>query len=346
MKRAMACGLALGLATVAAGARAEGMDCCKKPGSAPAAACSAGSCKICLDCNGLTAIEAARQLSQKIGVEVRVQGTGFEKLNLKLCATTPEAALDQVARALHARWHPAYIFGTGPGASKPISSQRMVSVTFRGAPAASAAFLTAAQAGGVVISDQTLTGKVTFQGKNVPISRAMDAISAASGLTWEPAYLLQIGPDTLVSRSMDHLRNGGSLQVRPGSPLTHMHRSPEGMESIAPAPGMIVTDPAAEMARLEKESMRRQQLGEWASVFTQDTPKDTRRAARDLRIRVETTIQKLEAYPPQNRELGMAMWRARYLRMQEDFKHLTPEQQKLVQPVLDAMKFFAPPATP
>lgn len=349
MKRAMACGLALGLAAVAAGARAEGMDCCKTPGSAGTAACSTESCKICLDASGMTAVEAAKQLSQKFGVEVRVLGSGFERLNLKLCAATPEAALDQVAQALHARWHPAFVFGTGTAATKPVTSERMVSVTFRGAPAASAAFLTAAQVGGVLITDRRLAGKVTFKGKNVPISMAMDAIAVATGVAWEPAYVLQIGPDTLVTRSNDHLRNAGgsgSLQMRPGSPLTHLHRSPEGMQSIAPAPGMIVKDPAGEMERLERESLRRQQLGEWASVFTQDTPKETRRAARDLRIRVETTIQKLEAYPPQNRELGMAMWRARYQRMQEDFKHLTPDQQKLVQPVLDAMRFFAPPASP
>ena len=89
--------------------------------------------------------------------------------------------------------------------------------------------------------------------------------------------------------------------------------------------------------------MRRQELGEWASVFTQETPRDTKRAIRDLRIRVETTIQKLEAYPPQNRQLGMAMWRARYDRMLEDYKHLAPDQQRQVQPVLDAMKYFAAP---
>ena len=75
--------------------------------------------------------------------------------------------------------------------------------------------------------------------------------------------------------------------------------------------------------------MRRQELGEWAGVFTQETPRDTKRAIRDLRIRVETTIQKLESYPVQNRQLGMEMWRARYERMLEDYKHLTPDQQKV-----------------
>ena len=104
---------------------------------------------------------------------------------------------------------------------------------------------------------------------------------------------------------------------------------------------MIIKDPDAQTARLEEEAMRRQQLGEWAGVFTQESPSATRRAIRDLRIRVETAIQKLESYPAQNRHLGVAMWRARYERMLEDYKHLTPDQQKLVQPVLDAMKYFA-----
>ena len=93
-----------------------------------------------------------------------------------------------------------------------------------------------------------------------------------------------------------------------------------------------------------KEAFRRQQLGEWAGVFTQESPRETRRAIRDLRIRVETTIQKLESYPPQNRHLGFAMWRARYERMLEDYKHLAPEQQKQVQPVMDVMKYFAAPS--
>jgi hypothetical protein len=349
MKTAMACGLAFGVAAAAMGARADGLDCCKNVGSSAAAVCPAGSCKICLDANGMTAVELARQLTEKIGVEVRVQGISFEKTQLKLCAATPEEALTQIAQAFHARWHPAFVYAAAASSGKKSFAEHPVSVTFQGAPAASAAYLTAAQAGGVLITDRPLTGKVTFQGKNVPVSKVLDAIAAASGRVWEPAYVLQIGPETLVSRQTDHSRStgpGSILHVRPGSPLTHLHRSPEGVESVAPAPGMVVADPEAEVARLEKEAMRRQQLGEWASVFTQETPKDTRRAARDLRIRVETTIQKLEAYPPQNRELGMAMWRARYERMQEDFKHLTPEQQKLVQPVLDTMKYFAAPSSP
>ena len=56
---------------------------------------------------------------------------------------------------------------------------------------------------------------------------------------------------------------------------------------------------------------------------------------------METAIQKLESYPPQNRHLGAGMWHARYLRMMEDYKTLTPEQQKQVQPVVDVMKYFA-----
>jgi hypothetical protein len=108
---------------------------------------------------------------------------------------------------------------------------------------------------------------------------------------------------------------------------------------------MIVKDPAAEIERLEKEAMRRQELGEWAGVFTQETPRETKRAIRDLRIRVETTIQKLESYPAQNRQLGMGLWRARYERMLEDYKHLTPDQQRQVMPVLDAMKYFAAPTS-
>jgi hypothetical protein len=345
MKTTLACALALGVAAASVGAQADGKDCCGKPGAAAATCCPAGNGKICLDARDLTAVELARQLTARIGVEVRVQGIGFEKLNLKLCAATPEQALDQVAAALHARWHPAYVFGTAAEASKSITTEPAITVTFRGAPASSAAFLTAAQAGGVVIAERPLTGKVTFQGKNVPISMALDAIAIASGQVWERAYVLQIGPETLVSRHTDHPRSGGgTLQTRPGSPLSHLHRTPGGMDGVAPAPGMIVKDPTGEIERLERESLRRQQLGEWASVFTQDTPKETRRAARDLRIRVETTIQKLESYPPQNRELGIAMWRARYERMTEDFKHLTPDQQKLVQPVLDAMKYFAAPS--
>ena len=127
------------------------------------------------------------------------------------------------------------------------------------------------------------------------------------------------------------------------SPLSHLHRDERGGQRIAPAPGMIVKDPEGESRRLEEEAYRRQQLGEWAGVFIQENPK---RAIRDLRIRVETAIQKLESYPPQNRHLGAAMWRARYERMLEDYRNLTAEQQKQVQPVLEAMKYFAAPAGP
>jgi hypothetical protein len=342
MKRAMVGALALGLVGTAAGARADSSNCSKPSGTA---CCAAGGGKICVDADGITVAEVARRLTDAIGTEVRVQGPAFEKLTLKVCAPTPEAALAQVANALHAHWRPAFVFGGGAPAQKPVGDERAVTVAFHGASAASAAFLTAAQAGAVLIEDRPLTGKVTIQGKGVPASMIMDSIGVASSLSWKSAYVLQTGPDSLVKRQGDPIRaaDGITLRTRPGSPPTHMHRGPNGVESIAPAPGMLVKDPAAEVERLEKEAMRRQELGEWASVFTQDTPRDTKRAARDLRIRVETTIQKLEAYPPQNRQLGMAMWRARYERMLEDYKHLTPDQQKLVQPVLDAMKYFAAP---
>ena len=345
MKTAMACSLALGLTAATLGAGADGLDCCKGPGARAAAGCPAGDCKICLDTNGMTVAELARRLSEKIGVEVRVQGPSFETLKLKLCAPTPEAALTQIAAALHGRWRPAYIFGAGSPAPQPSMAGRLVTFTFQGAAASSAAFLTAAQAGGVLIADRPLTGKVTFHGKGVPVSMLLDAIAVASGQPWKPGYLLQLGPETLVTGRSARPKGGaeGILRTRPGSPPTHLHPSPTGAHGIAPAPGSIVMDPAGEVERLEKEAFRRQQLGEWAGVFTQESPRETRRAIRDLRIRVETTIQKLESYPPQNRHLGFAMWRARYERMLEDYKHLAPEQQKQVQPVLDVMKYFAAP---
>jgi hypothetical protein len=346
MKTAMACGLALALVATVTGARADSPDCCKGAG-AGTSGCTAAGCKICVDANGMTVAALAKQLSEKIGVEVRVQGPGFETLKLKLCAATPEAALSQVAATLHGQWHPAYIFGSGSPAPNPAAAERAVTVTFRGAAAGSAAYLTAAQTGGVLIADRPLTGKVTFQGKHVPAGMVLDAIAVASGVNWRPAYVLQFGPETLVARHGDHSHTGsgaGNLQERPGSPLTHLHRAPGGMSGIAPAPGMIVKDPEAELARLVKESMRRQELGEWANVFTQESPRDVRRAIRDLRIRVETTIQKLESYPVQDREAASGMWRARYERMLEDYKHLSPDQQKQVQPVLDAMKYFEAPS--
>jgi hypothetical protein len=348
MKRAMVCVLTLGLAGTAVGARAESSDCitrCAGTRAADAACCSGGAGKVCLSADGITVAEVARRLSDAIGVEVRVQGPAFEKLTLKVCASTPEAALAQVATALHAHWRPAYVFGSGPAPQKPAGSESAVTVTFRSAPAASAAFVTAAQAGGVLIADRPLTGKVTIQGKGVPASMILDAIAVAAGLNWKPAYVLQTGPETLVRRYNDPTRTaeGSGLHTRPGSPLSHLHRGPNGEQSIAPAPGMLVKDPAAEIERLEKEALRRHELGEWAGIFTQETPRDTKRAIRDLRIRVETTIQKLESYPPQNRQLGMEMWRARYERMLDDYKRLAPDQQKQVQPVLDAMKYFAAP---
>ena len=345
MKRVMVCALALGLAGTAAGVRAESGDCCKAAGANAAGCCVAGEGKICLDADGMTVAEVARKLSEAIGAEVRVQGPSFEKLTLKLCAPSPEAALAQVATALHARWHSAYLFGAGSAPQKPNSVERAVTITFRNASAASAAFLTAAQAGGVLIADRPISGKVTIQGKSVPVSMVLDTIAVASGLSWKPAYVIETGPEALVTRHGEALRaaQGSVVQTRSGSPLSHLHHGPNGEQSIAPAPGMVVQDPAAEIERLEKEAMRRQELGEWAGVFSQETPRDTKRAIRDLRIRVETTIQKLESYPQQNRQLGMGMWRARYERMLEDYKHLTPGQQKQVQPVLDAMKYFAAP---
>ena len=381
MKTAMACSLALGLAAATIGAGADGLDCCKGPGARAAAGCPAGDCKICLDTNGMTVAEMARRLSEEIGVEVRVQGPSFETLKLKLCAPTPEVALTLIARPrpvppylrlveASACWNASKMMrclsagmpipvsdtsnATTDGAAlrlrlsglQPSMAGRLVTFTFQGAAASSAAFLTAAQAGGVLIADRPLTGKVTFHGKGVPVSMLLDAIAVASGQPWKPGYLLQLGPETLVTGRGARPMGGakGILRTRPGSTPTHLHPSPTGTQGIAPAPGSIVRDPAGEVERLEKEAFRRQQLGEWAGVFTQESPRETRRAIRDLRIRVETTIQKLESYPPQNRHLGFAMWRARYERMLEDYKHLAPEQQKQVQPVLDVMKYFAAPS--
>ncbi len=342
MKTAIACALALGMAGAAAGVRADG-DCCRGA-AGKAACCSTGTTTeaICLDANKISAAELAKRLSQAIGAEVRVQGPAYGEVNVKLCAKTPEAAVAQAAKAMNARWRLAFVFGQAIAPGKAVSTERALSVSFRKAGAATAAYVAAAQAGGIIIADKPLAGKVTFQGKNVPAGMVMDAIASAAGVHWKTAYVLQIGPEVLAERVAKSAADGGKsvLKARPDSPLTHLHRSPGGPEGVAPAPGMIVKDPAGDLARLEAEAMRRQLLGEWAGVFTQDTPKDVRRAVRDLRIRVETAIQKLESYPEQNRHLGVDMWHARYERMQEDYKNLTPEQQKQVQPVLDAMKYF------
>jgi hypothetical protein len=347
MKTAIAGALALGVVAAAGGAQAGGLDCCRRPAEKAAACCPAGpsDSKICLDLQDLSAAEAAKRLSQAIGAEVRVQGAA-PNVSLKLCAPNREAALKQVAKALNARLRTAFIFGARPVAGERIAVDRKLSLTFRGAPTSSAAFVTAAQAGGILIADKPLKGRVSFHGQNVPAKKVLDAIAVASGVTWKPAYVLQIGPQTLVRRVWDPNHGPKSmLKLRPDSPARHIHRGHNGGQDLAPAPGMIVKDPEAETARLEAESLRRAKLGEWAGVFTQETPKEIRRAVRDLRIRVETAIQKLESYPPQNRHLGAGLWRARYERMLEDYKSLTPEQQKQVQPVLDAMKYFADPTS-
>jgi hypothetical protein len=344
MKRVITCALALGIAGAAGAARAEGGDCCRSaPGNA-AACCATGEAKgtICLEATGVSAAELASRLSKALGTDVRVQGPSFATVSVKLCAKTPEEALAQAAQAINARLRPAFVFGQGPAPEKQTGGEHALSVSFRNASAGSAAFVAAAQVGAIVISDKPLTGKVTFQGKGVPAGMVMDVIATAAGVNWKPAYVLQIGPDLLAQRAGSGLSRGG-LRTRPGSPLTHLHGGVDGGRSIAPAPGMVVKDPEAEMARLEAEAFRRQQLGEWATIFIQESPKEIKRAVRDLRIRVETAIQKLESYPAQNRHLGAAMWRARYERMLEDYKNLNPEQQKQVQPVLDAMKYFAAP---
>src|SRR5262249_53781477 len=158
--------------------------------------------------------------------------------------------------------------------------------------------------GSVLIADKPLTGKVNFQGKGVPVGMVLDVIATAAGVNWKPAYVIQVGPELVSRRPNDPGRGSKSvLKPRPDSPLTHLHRAPGGVEGVAPAPGMIVKDPQAEAARLEQAAIRRAQLGEWAGVFTLESPKEIRRAVRDLRIRVETAIQKLESYPPQNRHL-------------------------------------------
>lgn len=341
MKTAIACALALGLA--GAGVRADGLDCCRTGGEKTGACCAGGDAgqKICLEIEGASAAEAAQRLSKAIGAEVRLQGQSFGMISLKLCAASPQAAMAQAATAMHARWRPAYIFGAGSVNDKPVVGEPSLSVVFRNAPAASAAFIAAARAGAVLIADKPLTGKVNFSGKGVPVGTVLDVIATAAGVNWKPAYVIQIGPEQVSRRPIDSRGSKSILKPRADSPLTHLHRNPGGLDGVAPAPGMIVKDPQAESARLEQEAIRRAKLGEWAGIFTLESPKEIRRAIRDLRIRVETAIQKLESYPPQNRHLGAAMWHARYLRMNEDLKSLTPEQQKQVQPILDAMKYFA-----
>jgi hypothetical protein len=344
MKTAIAGALALGMVAAAGGVRAESPDCCQRPAQ-KANCCPAGPAdsKVCVDLQDVPAAEVGSRLSQALGIEVRVKGVSTG-LTLKVCAPNREAALKQVAAAMNARLRPAFIFGARPATGERIAVDQKLSVTFRRAPSASAAYVTAARAGGVVIADKPLRGTVSFQGQNVPAKKVLDAIAVASALTWKPGYVLQIGPETLVRRAWDPNRGPSSvLKTRPDSPIANMRR--HGGQEMAPAPGMIVKDPAGETARLEEESYRRAKLGEWAGVFINETPKDIRRAVRDLRIRVETAIQKLESYPPQNRHLGAALWHARYERMLEDYKGLTPEQQKQVQPVLEAMKYFADPAS-
>jgi len=131
MKRAMVCALASAWPERPPAPALRAVTAASRPGRHAALP---EAVKNLPECGRITVAELARKLTDAIGTEVRVQAARVREVDAEVCAPTPEAALAQIATALHARWRPAFVFGGGAPAQKPGGDERAVTVVFRAPP--------------------------------------------------------------------------------------------------------------------------------------------------------------------------------------------------------------------
>lgn len=282
---------------------------------------------ISLDLKEAKAPEVERALRAAFGMDVRIDGFLLRPVTLKLEAAPREVALAQIAEAIggnHRRVH-----SWTPGSADPVAAKTMVPVRPRltSAPSASAAAMLAASAGAWPEGHTKLTGKVTFDGKEIPLAEALGRIAKASGASCR---------ELIVFRTKAHEERERALAAKGPDKTGSQSKRPRRTKYTvlgkygATAPPPQIIDPEEAEARAE--------LGSFAGIFATADRAERLQKVRKLRASMETQNRRQETYRPEHRTLAATFELRQLKEMLADYELLTDEQKKEVKVLADYVR--------
>lgn len=302
--------------------------------------------------SNVTLPELAKQMSDVLGCEVRIEGAASGKVTLNLKEVPATAVLSESEKVLGGQWKTLYRVSTHETASPaPPPSGVVLNLKLPGASCQAAAAVVARMAGGRVERDGDLTGEVSLVGEAMPVEEAMDAIARAANATWRRIYVMTIDalPQTAIARSPDTKDPKDGDKPRSEKPkrgLTPFSNHPSATgkptkltrrDHLHPAPKVYAQGIRPVQPTLE-EIQKQQMLGLYGNFFLFDTKEGRESAMQNFRAGLDLQLKRLEPLLPSQRYITTMRTRQNFQRLIDDFANLDKDQQKEAQALYDYAK--------
>jgi hypothetical protein len=285
---------------------------------------------ISLDLKEAKAPEVERTLRAALGMDVRIDGFLLRPVTLKLEATPRNEALAKIAESLGASWRRLHSWTPAAG-GQPVALKTKTTVRPRltSAPTASAAAMLAASAGAWAEGHTKLAGKVTFDGKEIPLDQALAKIARAAGASCRELIVFRTKAfeereKALAARGRGDEKTGGPSKRPKRTKYTVLGK----YGAKAPAPQVF--DP--------EEAEARAALGAFGGIFATVDRAERLQKVRRLRASMETQNRRQENYRPEHRTLAITFEMRHLKEMLADYELLTDEQKKDVKVLVDYVK--------
>jgi hypothetical protein len=308
--------------------------------------------RVSLSASNVTLPELAKQMTQALGCEVRIEGKASGSVTLNVSDVPATVLLSQAETALGGQWKLLYRLSTHDPAPAPVPPSGVVlDLKLPDVSCQAAAAVVARMAGGRVERDGELTGQLSLVGTAMPVEEAMDAIAHAAHASWRRIYVMQVDalpakptakqPDADPSKSDDTEQHS---KPKPGPGLFSNHPSVNGHPTKLtrrdwrhpkkPSYGEGVNPQLASLDDIQKQQM----LGLYGNFFLLDSQESRQAAMKRFQAGLESQLKRLEAFPPNQRYITTLTTRQHFQRLIDDFSNLSDDQKKEAQTLYDYAK--------
>jgi hypothetical protein len=299
----------------------------------------------------VTLPELAKQMSDALGCEVRIEGAASGKVTLNLREVPASTLLSQAETALGGHWKILYHVSTRETASTPAPPTGMVlSLKLPSASCLAAAAVVARMAGGRLEREGNLTGEVSLVGEAIPVEEAMDTIARAAKASWRRIYVMKIDalPQTLIARGPDPADpkdDNHRPKAKPGPTPFSNHPSATGKPTKLTKRNRLNAGPKSYLPGVQpmqqptlEEIQKQQMLGLYGTFFLFDSQTSRETAMKNFRSGLENQLKRLEALPANQRYITTMVTRQNFQRLIDDFVNLDTDQKKEAQGLYDYAK--------
>jgi hypothetical protein len=307
---------------------------------------------VSLDASNVTLPELARQMTQALGCEVRIEGPANGAVTVTMQEVSRAKLLAQAAATLGGRWQIVYRLSTNeatPAQEEP--SGQVLCLKLPDVSCQAAAAMIARMAGGRLERDGDLTGQVSLVGEAIPVEEAMNSIAQAAKASWRRIYVMHIDALPEAPRAPGNDPAAGKKPEKPAKPkpkpvpaLFSNHPSLTGkptrmakrdrfdVKSKTYLPGVRIAQASPE--DIEKQAM----LGLYGTFFMFETEENRASAMQNFQAGLAGQLKRLEALPANQRFITTMMTRRNFQRLIDDFSNLNKDQQKEAQTLYDYAK--------